>query len=246
MFTRPKLTEPFQDVRICRESVVGERGFALAPATPLDELDFAQVTTRPRTIANLWRDAMAEGRADPAYLHEVDGEWREVTWRRGRRGGRRARERPARPRGREGTVVRAARRGRTSNGRSSTSRSRTSAPSGRRSTRRAPSATCSTCSSTHRPSASSSRTRSSARRSTAPGSPHVISFAELDDLRARGRAYAAAQSERARRARRLDRRGRPLHVHLHVGDDRPAEGLHDPAPQLLRDGAEGRRDGSVG
>jgi long-chain acyl-CoA synthetase len=24
---------------------------------------------------------MAEGRADPAYLHEVDGEWREVTWR---------------------------------------------------------------------------------------------------------------------------------------------------------------------
>jgi long-chain acyl-CoA synthetase len=24
---------------------------------------------------------MADGRADPAYLHEVDGEWREVTWR---------------------------------------------------------------------------------------------------------------------------------------------------------------------
>ena len=24
---------------------------------------------------------MAEGRADPAYLHEVDGEWRQVTWR---------------------------------------------------------------------------------------------------------------------------------------------------------------------
>jgi long-chain acyl-CoA synthetase len=34
----------------------------------------------PKTIANLWRDAMAEGRRDPAYLHEVDGEWREVTW----------------------------------------------------------------------------------------------------------------------------------------------------------------------
>src|SRR5580765_1714385 len=81
MLTSPKLTEPFQDVRICRESVVGRRGFALAPATPLDELDFGQVTTRPRTIANLWRDAMAEGRPDPAYLHEVDGEWREVTWR---------------------------------------------------------------------------------------------------------------------------------------------------------------------
>ena len=33
-----------------------------------------------KTIANLWRNAMAEGRPDPAYLHEVDGEWREVTW----------------------------------------------------------------------------------------------------------------------------------------------------------------------
>jgi long-chain acyl-CoA synthetase len=33
-----------------------------------------------RTIANLWRQAAAAGRTDPAYLHEVDGEWREVTW----------------------------------------------------------------------------------------------------------------------------------------------------------------------
>jgi long-chain acyl-CoA synthetase len=33
-----------------------------------------------RTIANLWRDAAAAGRTEPAYLHEVDGEWREVTW----------------------------------------------------------------------------------------------------------------------------------------------------------------------
>ncbi len=34
---------------------------------------------RGRTIANLWRDAIAAGHPDPAYLHEVDGEWREVT-----------------------------------------------------------------------------------------------------------------------------------------------------------------------
>ena len=34
-----------------------------------------------RTIANLWRNSVAAGRRDPAYLHEVDGEWREVTWR---------------------------------------------------------------------------------------------------------------------------------------------------------------------
>ena len=35
--------------------------------------------TQGRTIANLWRNAVVAGHADPAYLHEVDGEWREVT-----------------------------------------------------------------------------------------------------------------------------------------------------------------------
>jgi long-chain acyl-CoA synthetase len=35
---------------------------------------------RARTIANLWRDAVSAAHPDPAYLHEVDGEWREVTW----------------------------------------------------------------------------------------------------------------------------------------------------------------------
>jgi long-chain acyl-CoA synthetase len=33
-----------------------------------------------RTIANLWRNAVAAAHPDPAYLHEVDGEWVEVTW----------------------------------------------------------------------------------------------------------------------------------------------------------------------
>jgi long-chain acyl-CoA synthetase len=32
-----------------------------------------------RTIANLWRNAVVAGHGDPAYLHEVDGEWREVS-----------------------------------------------------------------------------------------------------------------------------------------------------------------------
>ena len=36
--------------------------------------------TRARTISNLWRDAVAAAHPDPAYLHEVDGEWQEVTW----------------------------------------------------------------------------------------------------------------------------------------------------------------------
>ena len=35
---------------------------------------------RARTISNLWRDAVAAAHPDPAYLHEVDGEWLEVTW----------------------------------------------------------------------------------------------------------------------------------------------------------------------
>ncbi len=35
---------------------------------------------RARTIANLWRDAVAAAHPDPAYLHEVDGEWVEVDW----------------------------------------------------------------------------------------------------------------------------------------------------------------------
>jgi long-chain acyl-CoA synthetase len=33
-----------------------------------------------RTIANLWRNSLAAGRPDPAYLEEADGEWREVAW----------------------------------------------------------------------------------------------------------------------------------------------------------------------
>ncbi len=33
-----------------------------------------------RTIARLWTDAVLQKRTGPAYLHEVDGEWREVAW----------------------------------------------------------------------------------------------------------------------------------------------------------------------
>jgi long-chain acyl-CoA synthetase len=34
-----------------------------------------------RTIARLWRDAVAASHPDPAYLHQVDGEWVPVSWR---------------------------------------------------------------------------------------------------------------------------------------------------------------------
>jgi long-chain acyl-CoA synthetase len=40
---------------------------------------YIAVVAEGRTIANLWRNAVAARHADPAYLHEVDGEWREVT-----------------------------------------------------------------------------------------------------------------------------------------------------------------------
>ncbi len=71
------------------------------------------------------------------------------------------------------------------------------------------------------------------------------------DVRRPGRARrgrcrsCGAASARARRCRGGDRRGRPLHVHLHVGHDRPAEGLHDPPPELLRDGRGGGEDAAL-
>jgi long-chain acyl-CoA synthetase len=45
----------------------------------LQAIIYIGVVAGARTIANLWRDAVVAGHADPAYLQEVDGEWREVT-----------------------------------------------------------------------------------------------------------------------------------------------------------------------
>ena len=56
----------------------------LAPRVPAG-YDLRLQVARARTIANLWRDAVAAAHPDPAYLHEVDGEWREVTLGRGGR-----------------------------------------------------------------------------------------------------------------------------------------------------------------
>ena len=75
-----------------------------------------------------------------------------------------------------------------------------------------------------------------------PRLAHVLTFADLDDLRARGRDYKAAQPRCAGAGRRGRPARRPVHLHLHVGNDRAAEGLHDPAPQLLLDGRGRRRD----
>jgi len=40
----------------------------------------ARRQTGTRTIARLWQDAVAANRSTPAYLVERDGEWREVSW----------------------------------------------------------------------------------------------------------------------------------------------------------------------
>ena len=133
-----------------------------------------------------------------------------------------------------------------SSGRSSTSRSARSARSARRSTPTARSRTRATSSTTPSRSACSARTRCSARRSTPSArrsrvSQHVLTFDDLDDLaRARPRLRGRA-SRRPARGWRRDRGGGPLHLHLHLRHDRPAEGLHDLAPQLLRHGRGRRR-----
>ena len=57
---------------------------------------------------------------------------------------------------------------------------------------------------------------------------------------ARARA-CRRRAGRPRSSARPDRRGRPLHLHLHLRHDRATEGLHDPEPELLRDGGEDPR-----
>src|SRR3954463_14548371 len=78
MFTSPKLTDPFQVVRISRGNGTGDGQNSPSPFGFL-RVTFTKVE-RPPTIANLWRDAVAARHADPAYRHEVDGEGREVPW----------------------------------------------------------------------------------------------------------------------------------------------------------------------
>ena len=63
-----------------------------------------------------------------------------------------------------------------------------------------------------------------------------------------GRARArlrGGESDCARRRVGCDLGGRPLHDHLHLGDDRAAEGLHAEPSQLLRDDERRRPDGQL-
>ncbi len=222
------------------EVYVGQPFFALAPGVPADM--FWGDVAETRTIANLWRNAVVAGHPDPAYLHESGGEWHEVAPRRRGPDGRRAGERAARarhpPKGDAFALL----------GRTTLEWSLFDFALG-------------LVGAVGAPIYSSSSARDV--QYVLEHSEAVGVLVEDDEQlregrgirRARGhvrRARRAAcprtrmgggASRRARCPRRLDRRGRPVHVHLHVGHDRAAEGLHDPAPQLLRDGAEERRDG---
>ena len=82
-------------------------------------------------------------------------------------------------------------------------------------------------------------------RDELPRLEHVLTYADLACARGRRPRVPRGPPGGARRRRRGDRRGGPLHVHLHLRHDGPAEGLHDPPPQLLRDGLGGRSDAEV-
>ena len=158
-------------------------------------LPFRRKLRAVRTIGQLWRNATAAGRTRPAYL--VERARRLGGGLVGR--GRAARSRSSRTACWRWACARATRSGswprRASSGRSSTTRWRASVRSGRRSTRTARRRTAATCSSTRTRSACWSRTRRSGRRSRTSPLAHVLTFADLDELRARGREFAAANPE---------------------------------------------------
>ena len=75
----------------------------------------------------------------------------------------------------------------------------------------------------------------------ATGAPARAHLRGSPCARGGGPRLPRGESRRARRSGGGDRRGGSLHVHLHVGHDRAAQGVHDPAPELLRDGRRRRR-----
>ncbi len=74
-----------------------------------------------------------------------------------------------------------------------------------------------------------------------PNLEHVLTYHDLAGPRRARARLRGGEPDGARRRHRRDRRGGPLHHHLHLGDDRPAEGLHAAPSQLLRDDERRRR-----
>ena len=195
---------------------------------------------RGRSAASGSTPSQRTGRR-PRISSSATARWQPVSWDEAARRRRRARERPAR-RGRRARATRSRSSGRRrSSGRCSTSRSRSSARSalpiyanssakdaqfvvvalrGRR--------------------ACSARTRSSARRSSRSGSRTSWTFAELDELRERGRAHAREHPDALREAAaKVDEDDLFTYIYT-SGTTGPPKALHDPPPQLLRDGRRRR------
>ena len=249
--------EPFQIVRMGHPSLVGTGGSGLAgaflPRTVQSDGD-AGVPTRPRrdgareprTIPRLWQDAVAAARASPPTSSSGTGGWRAVSWDRGGTaveelangllalGFARATRRDPRPDD-------------ASSGRSSTARSRRGRRRRRRSTRPAPPKECAYILD-HSEAVGvlveddEQRAKLDGRRARSSAPRHVLTFAELDDLRARGREHAAAHPDAlAEPTTTVDEDDLFTYIYT-SGTTGPPKALHDPPPQLLRDGGDRRRD----
>ena len=243
MFTRPKLTDPFQVVRMSRGiSVEGRGGFVLAACSPATTFCVGADELEDDRESVAQRDGRGPpGRCVPRTRSTASGvrspgprrPRRSTSWRTACSPSacRRATSFAllGRTIARVGALRLRARPGRSRRG----ADLREQLCARRRST----------CSSTRTLSACSSRTTT--QRAKVAGLPleNVIAFVGARRTARPRTCLRGGAADGARRARGLDRRGRPVHLHLHVGNDRPAEGVHDPPPQLLRDGAEGRRDG---
>ena len=202
-----------------------------------------------RTIGRLWQDAVAAGHPDPAYLYRHDDHWHGVSWAEAAERVDLHRPRPAGARRSQGGRVRdprphvgrvvslrlrpgARRRGHRPGLRHRVGPRLCLRPRARRRDRRA-------------------RRRRDAAREDRGGAGLDAGPPRGADVRGsrrarRGRPPSSKRaSGRGHRGSCPDRRRRSLHLHLHVGHDRPTEGLHDPASQLLRDDRRDRSSSAV-
>src|ERR1700756_2797417 len=76
MLTRPKLIDPFQMVRMRDPSLVGDRPNSRFSSGSLHTIERMERRTAPE----LWRDAVRDAPAGPAYLEETADGWRPVSW----------------------------------------------------------------------------------------------------------------------------------------------------------------------
>ena len=160
---------------------------------------------------------------------------------RGRADGRRARARPARVGRAQGRRVRDPR---ADDARVGAVRLRARArrrDRRSRSTRTARPRTRSSSSRTPRPSASLCEDEEQRAKIEPLGLAHVWTFADLDELRERGRAHARRASRSAYARRPQASSEDDLFTYIYTsGTTGPPKALHDPPPQLLRDGRRRR------